>query len=263
MSRLPYVLSALVALYALVQSATQRRARRRSPLWDLLDDRYSLVVRPVLAMLALGVFAGGLSVAIPWGLAIARGWARATPVPGFSLTTAAWGGAAVLLHVLYAAVEELVFRGALLAQLTKQTRPATALTLSALVFAASYYGRPGVDHLSVYSLLILALQGAGLGAMFLATRTLWAPLAWTATRNLLLWALYGEGVSFGFPVGLARFEVTSAGARWVGGPLDGGPVDALATALIVLVTVLLSRRHLAASRLEWLRDDRPPRIPLT
>ena len=93
MSRLPYVLSALVALYALVQSATQRRARRRSPLWDLLDDRYSLVVRPVLAMLALGVFAGGLSVAIPW--LHARGWAHRCLG---SRSLPAWGAA--VLHVL-------------------------------------------------------------------------------------------------------------------------------------------------------------------
>ena len=262
MERLPYILSALVALQALIQSATQRRARRRSPLVDLLDDRFSAVPRPIVPTLAMGIAAGAAVVAIPWVTGLALGWAQVRFAPAPSAQEWAVGAAAAALHVAYAAVEELVFRGALLPQLVKAARPGVALVVAALVYVASYLGRPGIEALGAYSLLILGLQGVGLGVLFLATHTLWAPVGWTATRNLLLWILYGTGGAFGFPVRWAEHRLTATGTRWVATPPQAGLVDALATAVVVLVALLASRRHLTSSRLDWLRDERPPRLPL-
>lgn len=75
----------------------------------------------------------------------------------------------LIVAVLPAIGEELVFRGVLQQELERATRrPAVAIWISALIFSAF--------HLQFAGLLPRLLLGAGLGYLFYWARSLWAPV---------------------------------------------------------------------------------------
>ena len=85
-------------------------------------------------------------------------------------------------------LEEFVFRGVLLATLTKWMPPPAAIALSALVYAASHQQGSG-DSVQ------LASQGVATGLVYCRTRSLAAPIAVHALFNGSVLALYAVWTS--------------------------------------------------------------------
>jgi hypothetical protein len=110
-----------------------------------------------------------------------------------------------------------------------------AIVLSALVFAAAHAGRPPLD------MAILLLDGVAFGALYAATSSLFAPIAWHGAKNVTIWAAYGHGTVE--LVGGPLAAVPAAAGPW---PSDGGAglLDLIATAVVVGVAcVWAASRH--------------------
>lgn len=158
---------------------------------------------PALALLA--IFRASVAVsprqvfgapARPLWLASAAGLlalaAAAMVLPDDGAITLARPGAAQLIeHVLIAAVtEEVVFRGWILNAMLSVAKPATAVVLSSLAFAAVHVPIwaiggvfAGMPQAVLIPILVFIL-GAVCGLTFLRCRSVWAPLALHMLWNL-------------------------------------------------------------------------------
>src|SRR5512143_2494672 len=134
MTRLLVTVSFLVATAALAKSVLDFRGSGRLPLVDLFRDRFQ---RPpsLRRELGLGAALGVGVVAVPLLLFAAAGWTVTSH--GLELPGRALGAllASAGLKIVWAALEELIFRGAVLPQLCRLGSARAGLGASALVFA--------------------------------------------------------------------------------------------------------------------------------
>ncbi|UCE00261.1 MAG: CPBP family intramembrane metalloprotease [Chloroflexota bacterium] len=127
-----------------------------------------------------------------------------------------------------------------------------ALIVSSLLFAWGHLERSRTSTPDLLSLLVLGLDGVGFGIAYLATRSLWLPTIWHATKNIWIWLLFSEctqQLTHGF------FQVNYTGPMlWVGTPNQAGLLDVLASFVVAMV-LLLIYRHQFASGLEWIESQ--------
>jgi membrane protease YdiL (CAAX protease family) len=185
----------------------------------------------------LGTVLGVAVVAVPLVILAVAGWIETSRGEALSTGVLIAVLATIVLKMLWAAIEELVFRGAVLAQLSRLGSPFLGLIGSAVLFAVAHLSRSGERAPTFASLAVLALDGLGFGIACLATRSLWMPTAWHAAKNLSVWLLLGQGTMQLVDGPLAvRFV---GPIFWVGAPHQAGAVDvgaALAAVLVVLAT---------------------------
>lgn len=240
------VISALVmtvALAALVREVLARRAPGRFPLADLLRDRFGTAC-PAAAWLGLGLVAGACDALGPTAAGWTAGWvdvgATGWPATGALVRVAA----AVPLALAWAAGEELVFRGAILPQARRLMPAWAAVALSACLFSLAHASR--ADGSGVMDLLVYLADGCGFAAVFLGTGSLWLPTLWHASKNLLVWFVFGAG-RFAIPPGLLT-AVPTGHEAWTGTATSAGWLDVLVAAAVATGAGWLATRRKARPR---------------
>ncbi len=237
----------------------------------IVGDRvllFEVIFRPLLALLLVVLFVWLLSVAdhiethriAAMGLPCVPGWLKQFGlgcVLGFVLTILAivpiaiWGhtsirfhfslhtlpriGAVVLVLLLGALAEELMFRGYPFQHLEQGIGAIGAITIFSVMFGAVHLANPGA---SLWGLINTILIGVLLSISYLRTRALWVPWGIHFGWNFSL------GLLFGLPVsGLRLFNVvvrtTASGPNWITGGSYGLEGSATAVAVILIGVVIV------------------------
>ena len=203
----PWLLAlALIVAHALVVYWVERGAWR--VVWL---DGVAARPRALLRGLALGV----LAISVPMLLLLGAGWLRVEPADDGSWWEAAWR--LTLLLAPAALWEELAFRGYLFAVLRDLGGDVTALITTSVAFGLIHLSNPGADARST---TLVVLAGLFLGAVLLATRSLYA--AWMAHLgwNWTMAVLFHTAVS-GLPLAAPDYRTVDAGPDWATGGVWG------------------------------------------
>ncbi|MGB8768615.1 MAG: CPBP family intramembrane glutamic endopeptidase [Candidatus Korobacteraceae bacterium] len=237
---------------------------------------FELIFRPLLALLLIALFVWMLATVdhlenhriAAMGLPRAPGWLRQFTtgcVLGFLLTVLAiipiaiWGqtssrfrlslhtlprvGAVLLVLLLGALAEELIFRGYPFQHLEQGIGAIGAITVFSVMFGAVHLANPGA---SLWGLINTILIGILLSISYLRTRALWLPWGIHFGWNFALGFLFGLPVS-----GLRLFNVmvrtTASGPQWVTGGNYG--LEASATAVVVILVGVVMVWKLPLARL--------------
>lgn len=220
------------------------------------------IFRPLLALLLIALFVWMLTAAdhveghyfAALGLPRAKGWLKQFTFGclfAFGLALLAvvpieiWGhtstrfrlslhtlprvGAVLLILLLGALAEELMFRGYPFQHLEQGIGAIGAIAVFSVMFGAVHLANPGA---SLWGLINTILIGVLLSISYLRTRALWLPWGIHFGWNFAL------GVLFGLPVsGLRLFNVVVrtavSGPNWVTGGSYG--VEASATAVVIVL----------------------------
>ena len=135
-----------------------------------------------------GAVAGSLSIAAPIALLYASGHYQVTSVRGLG------GVGDVLLVILVAAViEEVLFRGLLFRILEERVGTRVALAVSAVVFSVAHYANNGFTLTTLIAVVLAGLMWSG---VYVVSRSLWVASAhhccWNATIFLTGLPLSGQ-----------------------------------------------------------------------
>ncbi|MBN8885858.1 MAG: CPBP family intramembrane metalloprotease [Rudaea sp.] len=133
--------------------------------------------------------------------------------------------------ILAAAFEELVARGVVLRNLENVFGSAVALVLSAALFAVLHIGNPNWTPLSIAAIGVEG--GLMLGAVYVATRSLWWVFGVHAAWNFTQTGLFGIADS-GHP-GRGLLHTELSGPAWLTGGAFGIEASALSVALCAIV----------------------------
>lgn len=139
-------------------------------------------------------------------------------------------GASVVIFVVGAFGEELLFRGYLFQTMIEGTGKIIAVVVFACFFGLAHLSNPNVTF---FSLVNVALAGAWLSLAYFKTRTLWFPIALHFSWNFF------QNHIFSFPVSGIQFEkyqlgvLTQSGPVWLTGGAFGPEGGALATIMLV------------------------------
>jgi membrane protease YdiL (CAAX protease family) len=194
-------------------------------------------VRPLAIGFGVGALMMTTAVAIFW----AAGWYRVVDIVGASRAVprfAYW----VLVYALVAIVEEVIFRGLLWRFVERRGGPLGALFVTALLFGLGHIPNPDS---SVRAGLAIALEaGLMLGAIYLATGSLWAAIGAHWAWNLFEGPVWGTEVS-----GTGSRALIVARLRgpdiWTGGgfgPEAGLVVVLLGVSFAIVLLAIAARR---------------------
>jgi uncharacterized protein len=194
-------------------------------------------------LLIKGAALGGLTIGVASLLLIATHMLRIDPTaPGNW-----WGeaGHSTILLVPAAFFEELFIRGYVFAVLRRAAGWKMALIVTSIVFGLLHVVNPGADSESILAVIV---AGFFLGAILLATRSLYAAGAAHFAWNWVMSGALHIAVS-GIPSRDPDYRVVDSGPDWLtGGPW--GPEGGLAAvAAMFVVLFCLYGRHLR--RMEW------------
>src|SRR5262245_13992879 len=157
-------------------------------------------------------------------------------------TVAAEMVATLVLLILAAAFEELIFRGYAFQTLLRGAPAVVPILLFLIFFGWAHLGNP---NRTLFSTLNTALAGVWLSIAYLRTRNLWFPTALHFAWN---WTM---GVFFGIPISGLQIErpflVTSSdGPVWLTGGNYGSEGGAAATVVLIAAIAVIWRAR-------WLR----------
>jgi len=179
--------------------------------------------------LALGTVQMIAIVVISWLAGCVRFAMLPNPLSAFQLQYAALG---LLLFVLVAVGEELLFRGYVQTNLQEGAGPAVALGVTSVLFGLFHALNP---NQSWFAMLNLILAGVALGMGYWATGSLWLPMAYHLSWNFV------QGSILGLPVSGMRYGGLIIVADWGKAPwLTGhafGPEGGLLGTAMLLITI--------------------------
>ncbi|MDP9206780.1 MAG: CPBP family intramembrane metalloprotease [Gemmatimonadota bacterium] len=190
-----------------------------------------------------GAAFGGLTIGVASLLLLGTHMLRIDPtIPG-SWWGEAWRSTIVLLPAAF--FEELFIRGYLFAVLRRTAGWKLALIVTSVVFGFMHAWNPGADAESILAVIV---AGFFLGAIFLASRSLYAAGAAHFAWNWVMSGALHIAVS-GVPSHDPDYRVVETGPDWItGGPW--GPEGGLAAvAAMFVVLFYLYGRHLR--QMEW------------
>jgi len=152
---------------------------------------------------------------------------------GYRITGVAFAGQALasglLLHVLVGVFEETLFRGILFRFLEEGFGSWIALTVTALFFGFSHLSNP---HATVWGAIAIALEaGVSIGAVYMATRSLWFAMGLHTAWNFLQGTVFGVAVSGNGAPTDSLFQPLIQGNQW----LTGGAFGIEASVITVVV----------------------------
>jgi len=177
-----------------------------------------------------GALLGGLTIGVASVLLLAGHMMRFDPAPDGSWWNEA--GHAVLMLLPAAFFEELVIRGYVFAVLRRMAGWRTALVITSVVFGLLHAWNPGAD---AESILAVVVAGFFLGAILLATRSLYAAGAAHFAWNWVMAGALHIAVS-GMPSNDVDYRMVETGPDWLtGGPW--GPEGGLAAVLFMFVGI--------------------------
>jgi membrane protease YdiL (CAAX protease family) len=218
------------ALGLLAGTAIMIRYVDRRPWADVWMSSASARPAPLITGFALGALAIGLPIL----LLIALGWLQRQPGPRASWWAAA---ARVTLLLLPAALlEELLSRGYIFSVLCKAWGWKWTLAVTSIAFGLMHLANNGA---SARSTLLVILAGVFLGAVLLATQSLYAAWAAHFAWNWTMAVLFHTAVS-GFPMEAPQYSYVASGPNWatggIWGPEGGLPAGlGMVGALIYLI----------------------------
>ena len=241
---------------------------------------FEVIFRPLLALLLVALFVWLLSVAdhiedhrvAALGLPCVKGCLKQFTIGctfGFVLTALAlvpieiWGhastrfrlnlhsvprvGAVLLVLLLGALAEELMFRGYPFQHLEQGIGAIGAIMVFSVMFGTVHLANPGA---SLWGLINTIMIGVLLSISYLRTRALWLPWGIHFGWNVTLGFLFGLPVS-----GLRLFNVvvrtTTSGPQWVTGGRYG--VEASATTVVIVLGGMAMIWKLPLTRLGQVR----------
>jgi len=222
--RLDALWGALFALVAAVVACNAYKLYARFVARRAADELAPRHADGALYGLALGALLIGIVVA---ALALAS---VATFDAGGAFARAGLPGVAILAGTF----EELVARGVVLRNLENVFGSFAAIALSALLFASLHIGNPGATLLSIAALGIEG--GVMLGAVYVATRSLWWTAGIHAAWNFTQTGLFGIADSGHSGQGLLRTELV--GPDWLTGAAFGIEASLVSVVLCVIVAAL-------------------------
>jgi uncharacterized protein len=218
---------ASLAILAAIVLVVERLTVRRGPTEIGFDPRH--VTRDSLLGFAAG--AALFSLVIVELLVL-----RSYKIDGVGWTNAVLYAALWLLPG--AALEELLFRGVLFRLLAEWSGTWIALAASAILFGVAHLFNPGATWFSTVAIAIEA--GVLLGAAFIATRSLWFPIALHFAWNFFEGPVYGTGLS-GLNLGHTLVRAQMSGPVWLTGGAFGpeASVPALVTCTAAAIALLV------------------------
>ncbi len=190
-----------------------------------------------------GAAFGGLTIGVASLLLLGTHMLRIDPTSPGSWWGEAWRSTTVLLPAAF--FEELFIRGYVFAVLRRTAGWKLALIVTSVVFGFLHAWNPGADAESILAVIV---AGFFLGAIFLATRSLYAAGAAHFAWNWVMSGALHIAVS-GVPSHDPDYRVVETGPDWLtGGPW--GPEGGLAAvAAMFVVLFYLYGRHLR--QMEW------------
>ncbi|MGA7160405.1 MAG: CPBP family intramembrane glutamic endopeptidase [Bacteroidota bacterium] len=145
-------------------------------------------------------------------------------------------GASIIIFVVGAVGEELLFRGYLFQTMAEGTGKIIAVVVFASFFGYAHSMNPNVTF---FSLVNVALAGVWLSLAYFKTRTLWFPIALHFSWNFF------QNHIFSFPVSGIQFQkfqlgvMIQSGPAWVTGGSFGPEGGALATLILIVSGVFI------------------------
>lgn len=231
---------------------------------------FEVIFRPLLALLLIGLFVWMLATAdhiedhraTALGFPRVRGWLKQFAlgfVFGLMLTALAivpiaiWGqnsirfrfnlhslprvGAVVIVLLMGALAEELMFRGYPFQHLQQGIGSVGAIVVFSAMFGAVHLANPGA---SLWGLINTILIGVLLSVSYLRTRALWLPWGIHFGWNFALGFLWGLPVS-GLRIFNVMVRTTAKGPQWVTGGSYGPEGSATAVMVILLGVALVGK----------------------
>jgi len=223
-----YVYYVCIALATIAMITVMRESRRsgRYALLTLLQDRFRCSDGYSLPLF-LGILAGCTVVFLPVIIFAIKGWAKVEFGSGWHVSNLGLSLLVVAVLFVWAAVEELIFRGAVLELACRHWPRWFALLASAIVFSGAHIGHSKPDPLTLF---VQFLDGVAFGILYLSTGNLWASTAWHAAKNISVWFI--GSFPYGFPQGPMRISYSE--------PMDSlRLVHVLVTIVVVVVAAIL------------------------
>lgn len=140
----------------------------------------------------------------------------------------------LILFVIVAAAEEVIFRGYVLHNLMQSLQPWLALAVSALLFGLFHYSNPEAGLLPILNVIA---GGFLLGINYIYTRNLWFGIFLHFSWNFFQGPVFGYEVS-GFNAG-GVFVQSMDGPAWLTGAGFGFEGSAVALILVTLAVIFL------------------------
>jgi hypothetical protein len=196
------------------------------------------------SLLAGGAVLGGLTIGLASVFLLAIHQLRiARGLPGSWLGSAGYSFAVLLPAGFF---EELFIRGYVFAVLRRSAGWRIALIVTSAVFGILHAWNPGAD---AESILAVTVAGFFLGALFLATRSLYATGAAHVAWNWVMAAALHTPVS-GIPVSQPDYMMVDSGPDWLTGGRWGPEGGLAAVAAMFIVIFYLYGRYLRSANLE-------------
>ncbi|OQP60780.1 CPBP family intramembrane glutamic endopeptidase [Niastella populi] len=154
----------------------------------------------------------------------------------------------LLLMVLIALTEEIVFRGYILNNLMESMNKWAALAVSAVMFALAHSSNPGISSVAMANLM---LAGMLLGINFIYTRNIWFAVLFHFGWNFIQGPVLGYTVS-GLPL-KGVLQPALKGPWWLTGGgfgLEGSFITTCLFALALLLLYIAYERNVAAKMIK-------------
>jgi len=187
--------------------------------------------------LVSGVVLGTLPIALPSLALLAAGWFALEGQPDGSSLAAAGAAAVMLLPAAF--FEELVARGYALRALRQAVGWWPAILLTSLGFGLLHSWNPGATP---WSIALVTLAGVYLGAIVMATGSLWAATVAHFCWNWTMAALLHAPVS-GLQLATPDWRLVDAGPDWATGGTWGPEGGAGAALGMIVATFYLHARR--------------------
>ncbi len=147
-------------------------------------------------------------------------------------------GFGVLLFIIVAINEELLFRGYLLNNFLQSVPRYWALLISSLLFAALHLGNAHIDAIGFGNII---LAGFLLGISYTYTKSLWFPIALHFSWNFFQGTVFGYAVSGNDTYSIIK-QMRDADTVWNGGAF-GFEASLTAIFLLLIFTVLIGKYY--------------------
>jgi CAAX protease family protein len=197
-----------------------------------------------------GLIAGTVMMLAVTGVQSLLGIARFSPAPAPAGKTVLAGVFFLLLFMVAAADEELVFRGYPFQRLVDVGGPVFAVIALSLMFGVAHLRNPSQTWISMVN---TTLVGVMLAICYLRTRALWLPLGIHFAWNFIQGFVLGLPVSgMVFPPGILQAKIS--GPFWLSGGAYGPEGSILCLGVIAAGTVyfFVSRRIFTTSEMQGL-----------
>lgn len=227
----PLFLTAITTVFAIIYCV--KIEKRSMVSMGLMKSRFSWKY-------LRGFLVGTLMICATLGLAVALGGARFTgPIPDFSLGM-------VLLFFLGFLIqgmsEEVLVRGYFMMSCANRVKPALAVAISSVAFAALHLANSGISLLAFVN---LTLFGAFAGVYVLRTDDLWGACAIHSAWNFIQGNVLGISVSGGAAMESVFGTAFVEGRELISGGafgIEGGVCTTIVLTAALLLTVYLPQK---------------------